>query len=449
MKKTISFFLALIMLCSCFAFHSPDANALGAIWVKEFYKDKFGDATDEYYLTNNSQFKGTYNTANVSDGELGANLIFERDGEMLLAYLTLFLNGKDQLKNGASSSDYYNISVKRADGSVFDTYGSMASGEKRIQIDASSELANALQASGGMVKIYLEDSYNENINYLFAVECGNFNGLYNQEILVPLLEEKYQEAEHLLEENKYDEAAEAFEALGDYKDSAARVEEVFKAQKWASIAVGGTYTFGSYEQDNNTSNGNEDVEWLVLAKEGDRILIISKYALDCQQYNTSYTGVTWETCSLRKWLNSTFLNVAFSEDEKAMIPSVTVSADKKPSYRTNPDNDTTNPGYRTSSGNDMTDQVFLLSIQEVNKYFSSSEARKCAPTAYATAQGAQAYNSNKVDDIATCWWWLRSPGDESLLAAYVDCDGRVNVNGRAISHANDAVRPALWVKLGS
>lgn len=493
MKKAISFLLALLLMSSSFTFYSPAANALGVVWVKDYYKDKFGDKTDQYYLTNKSQFNGTYNSDSVSNGELGANLIFERDGEVLLAYLTLFLNGMDQLKNSASSNDYYDVSVKRADGSVFDTNGSMVAGENRIRIDASMELAQALRANNGVVKIYIEDSYYSNNNFLFIAECGNFDDLYNQEILVPYQEEKYQAADQLLEEKKYDEAAEAFralgdykdsatrvkevgeeknadayakaeellkneqfdeaakafEALGDYKDSAARVDEVFKAQKWASIAVGETYTFGSYEQDNNTSNGKENVEWLVLAKEGDRMLIISKYALDCQQYNTSYTGVTWETCSLRKWLNSTFLNAAFSEDEKAMIPSVTVSADKKPSYRTTPGNDPTNPSSGTSSGNDMTDQVFLLSIQEVNKYFSSSEARKCTPTAYATAQGASTSNSNKVDDIATCWWWLRSSGDESLLAAYVDCDGRVNINGRAISHAQDAVRPALWVSLGS
>ena len=57
--------------------------------------------------------------------------------------------------------------------------------------------------------------------------------------------------------------------------------------------VGDIITFGSYEQDNNTLNGKENIEWLVLAKEDDRILVTSKYALDCQQYNTEYTGVTW------------------------------------------------------------------------------------------------------------------------------------------------------------
>lgn len=112
------------------------------------------------------------------------------------------------------------------------------------------------------------------------------------------------------------------------------------------------------------------MEWLVLAKEGNKVLVISKYALDCQPYNTSFTSVTWETCSLRKWLNGTFINNAFSAEEQAMIPTVTVSADKNPDYSTDP-------------GNATQDKVFLLSITEANQYFTSDEARKCGTTEYA------------------------------------------------------------------
>ena len=216
----------------------------------------------------------------------------------------------------------------------------------------------------------------------------------------------------------------------DYKDSLDKQKEIMRSEEWKKeCPVGEIILFGSYEQDNNTANGKEDIEWLVLAKDENRILVISSYALDCQQYNTAYTSVTWETCSLRKWLNGTFLNAAFSEEERAMIPSMTVSADK-------------NPSYSTSPGNSTTDQVFLLSITEANKYFSSDEARKCAPTAYAKAQGCYANNGN-------CWWWLRSPGYDSHNAANVSSGGSVNESGRNVNIDNSAVRPALWVNLGS
>lgn len=212
-------------------------------------------------------------------------------------------------------------------------------------------------------------------------------------------------------------------------------------KEWAdtvkNASVGDTITFGAYEQDNNTSNGKEAIEWTVLDKDGMSLLLISKQALDCQQYNTSYTDVTWESCSLRKWMNGTFLNKAFNAEEQAQIQNTTVSADKNPEYNTNP-------------GNATTDKVFLLSINEVEKYFNSDEARKCAPTAYAKAQGAYTSDIYKTaSGAATCWWWLRSPGSTQTYAASVLIAGSVNYAGHTVNYGTDAVRPALWINLDS
>ena len=169
---------------------------------------------------------------------------------------------------------------------------------------------------------------------------------------------------------------------------------------------------------------------MVLAKEGTKILVISKEALDCKPYNTSYTDVTWETCTLRKWLNNDFINAAFSADERTMIPTVTVSADKNPDYSTNP-------------GNATQDQVFLLSITEVNKYFSSDSARQCEPTDFAVANGAW------ESDSGNCWWWLRSPGYDPPFAATVLKYGDVYEHGYYVDIDYYAVRPALWIDLNS
>ena len=200
--------------------------------------------------------------------------------------------------------------------------------------------------------------------------------------------------------------------------------------RFGLVEEGKNIKFGSYEQDNNTSNGKEEIEWLVLKVEGDKALVISKYALDCQQYNTSYTDVTWETCSLRKWLNGTFINNAFSLDEQNMIQSTTVTAEK-------------NPSHSTSPGNNTTDKVFLLSITEVNKYFSSDNACQCQGTAYCYAQGA--YKTSN----GNCWWWLRSPGSISNRAASVYDLGSVYRYGTDVDIDFVAVRPALWINLGS
>lgn len=247
---------------------------------------------------------------------------------------------------------------------------------------------------------------------------------------------KYNNAIALMDAGKYGEAILVFEALEGYKDSANKIEEcninIYGEEVWnkvKSVNVGDTYRFGSYEQDNNKSNGQEDIEWLVLAKEGTKILVISKEALDCKPYNTSYTDVTWETCTLRKWLNNDFINAAFSADERTMIPTVTVSADKNPDYSANP-------------GNATQDQVFLLSITEVNKYFSSDSARQCKPTDYAVANGAWERDSGNC-------WWLRSLGDILFSAAYVNRGGGVRENGYTVDVGGNAVRPALWIDLNS
>lgn len=202
----------------------------------------------------------------------------------------------------------------------------------------------------------------------------------------------------------------------------------------AEKKVGDTYIFGSYEQDNNTSNGKEDIEWLVLDKKDGKLLVISKYALDCKQYNTSWTYVTWETCTLRKWLNNEFINSAFTVKEKAMIPTVTVPADKNPSCSTNP-------------GNATQDQVFLLSITEANNYLNSDDAKKCALTDYTIAQGADTSERYTVGGKATCWWWLRSPGETQRDAALVHYGNGVHNIGSDVDYAHGAVRPALWIDL--
>lgn len=242
-------------------------------------------------------------------------------------------------------------------------------------------------------------------------------------------------------------AYESLIALDGYKDSVNKASSIYvkyKAEKLKVANVGDYVFFGTYEQDNNTQNGKEDVKWLVLVKEGNKVLVISKYALDCQQYNTSFTGVTWETCSLRKWLNGTFINNTFSAEEQAMIPTVTVSADKNPYYSTDPD-------YSTDPGNATQDKVFLLSITEANQYFTSDEARKCAPTDYAIAQGA--YTSYEAGGRATCCWWLRSPGYYQTYAAYANSGGDVGESsigsGGSVDTGDIAVRPALWITLDS
>ena len=166
--------------------------------------------------------------------------------------------------------------------------------------------------------------------------------------------------------------------------------------------------------------------------------MISRYCLDAKPYNTDWFAVTWETCSLRSWLNNSFYNTAFSTAEKDKILTTTVQNEN-------------NPDYGTSGGNTTYDKVFLLSISEALSYFVSDAARISYPTQYALNNGCRtglpSSNPFENTDNGACWWWLRSPGQTNSDAAFVHGNGVI----RSINIEYDfyAVRPALWYDLGS
>ena len=197
--------------------------------------------------------------------------------------------------------------------------------------------------------------------------------------------------------------------------------------------VGDYITFGSYEQDGNTSNGKESIEWLVLDVQDGKALVISKYALDCKPYNEGSADITWENCTLRTWLNNVFYDMAFSTNEKNKIATTTVAAED-------------NSDYGTEAGNNTQDKVFALSISEAKKYFSSVDELCCKPTQYATNNGAYVYDNPGSDYYGSCWWWIRSPGDSQNDATVVDIDG-ISVYGYTVDSSDIAVRPAMWITL--
>ncbi len=210
--------------------------------------------------------------------------------------------------------------------------------------------------------------------------------------------------------------------------------------------VGALISFGKYEQDNKKPNGKENIVWRVLAKDAvnNRILVISEYGLDQQVYDPREADVTWETCALRKWLDNDFKKAAFNATEQSRIPRVTVKADENPYHK-----------KTSSAGNDTKDQVFLLSIVEAKKYFTSDKDRRCAPTAYAGARGVmrsdedeEPENCTTADGRYTCRWTLRSPGYENQDAASVSESGSVGEQDYwAIRCPDVAIRPAMWIKL--
>ena len=192
--------------------------------------------------------------------------------------------------------------------------------------------------------------------------------------------------------------------------------------------VGKTIEFGNYPQDKDGTE--KPIEWIVMKKEGNQVLLLSKYVLDAKSYNEGWGDVTWETSDIRQWLNNEFYTTAFNKAEKAKIQTSLIKNED-------------NSEYGTSGGNDTEDKVFLLSEKEADTLFSDEEERIAKATEYAEKSGVY------VNKEKAAWWWLRSPGYSSRDAAGVGSHGWVDRSGYNVSSYFDGVRPALHLNLQS
>ena len=244
-------------------------------------------------------------------------------------------------------------------------------------------------------------------------------------------------------------------------------------------------TFGSYPQ--AAEYKEEPIKWRILDidKDGNAFLLADE-ALDCRQYNESGVeristfddsdgeiwtdySCTWETCTLRDWLNGTdeykddknsFINAAFSEEERKAIIETQIVNDNNPYY----DPDNTEEPITGEGGNDTIDKIYLLSAEEVSdsRYgfvdtgnLGDSKMRAAKPTDYAYINGAD-YWTYTDDDYwyGKCDWWLRSPGDTNRAAMCVFIGGSIDYGGDVVNNegyfargGDNAVRPVLHVNL--
>ncbi|MCL2052829.1 MAG: DUF6273 domain-containing protein [Oscillospiraceae bacterium] len=204
--------------------------------------------------------------------------------------------------------------------------------------------------------------------------------------------------------------------------------------------IGSIIKFGSYD-------------WRVLDVQNNAALIITEEIIEKKAYHGNRTAITWANCDLRKYLNGEFINNVkkFSPNDKArIIPVTNENAD--------------NQWYNTDGGSNTTDSIFLLSLNELVRYFGDSgDLRSKKRYGYdvkmkkfvQNANGhmlCDMYGSARVANYLRekgHTWRLRSPGDGSDDAAYVGYDGGVQVAGYPVD--DDAslggVRPALWLKL--
>lgn len=235
---------------------------------------------------------------------------------------------------------------------------------------------------------------------------------------------RYDTAMQLKNDGQYLNAIALFQKLDQYKDSSAQIEECYTAMYGKEtyeiikkLAIGDSYEFGTYEQDNDTANGKEPIEWIVLERSDTHILLLSKYALDCHIMNPPCTEIEWKDTSLCQWLNDQFVKEAF--DENAQTKIVSAQNEKK-----------------------ISDPVFLLTLSETKQFLPTVFERQCYPTKYAIAQGAA------IDEkTGTCQYWTRTRGDFHNRFTKIESDGRYDEYGLNVETPHLAVRPAIWIDL--
>ena len=263
---------------------------------------------------------------------------------------------------------------------------------------------------------------------LVLIFIGTGLAVVYQNVIVP--NQKYNEAMLLIEKGEYVSAYDLLSDLGDYKDSQAKKAEIYdryaEYTRFSTLQIGETVCVGEYEQDNNINNGPEKIEWIVIAKEQGKALVVSKYALDAVPYHNTNDRVFWESSTLRQWLNESFFQTSFTEEEQSGIVLSNVQAHDY-------------PNYATVSGNHTYDNIFLLSYVEIREYMPEISDRFCPVTEYAKAQGVH----ESAD--GACRWWTRTSGGLQDRAAFVRYNGQICALGHFVNTPNYGVRPAMWI----
>ena len=181
--------------------------------------------------------------------------------------------------------------------------------------------------------------------------------------------------------------------------------------------VGDTVKFGTYKGD--------DIEWIVLAKDGNKTLLISKYVIEARAYNDTKGDVKWEDSTLMEWMNDDFYFEAFGVLEKARI--------------------TNTPLYEKEDGSTLSNRVFLLDSDEIVKYLPEKKDRTTRFTMYVLNNGYD-YGTN-ID--GSCSFWLR-PSDPDYQGTYlVGTNGTIHESQKSYGFRPEdqiGVRPAIWVE---
>ena len=167
-----------------------------------------------------------------------------------------------------------------------------------------------------------------------------------------------------------------------------------------------------------------NVVWRVVDISDRRALLVSEGIIGAQAFNKQINPeITWEKCDLRTWLEEEFFSKAFSAEEKSLIVCIEAPNDSEAPRRWK--------GYEGTQ-----DKVFILSRNEIEKYFLTDKDRivHIDASIFPNIEG----------------YWVRTPGKRGTDVTVVINDGSFidSDPGRCQCNSSYGVRIAMWVSLG-
>ena len=281
---------------------------------------------------------------------------------------------------------------------------------------------------GTIIYFYRDNKYKEAINYINNHEYDKaykiLEDLGGSKATKKLKENKYARAKEYLEKDDQVSAIILFNEIKGYEDSKKLIDEIVKEKEYLKVFVSeinDEVIIGEYEQDNNLENGKEPIEWIVLGKDNDDLLLISRYILKKMRFGSTYL---WEKSEVREWLNNEFYNESFNEKELKYIQKMITS-------------------------NNTQDMVFCLSSEEARLFFESDKDRIAEPTQKLIDDGFKLSSNNAGN------WWTRSVSRASNGKGVVPVESNGNVRSAGTNELAPAeytyvdigVRPSISINI--
>jgi len=162
------------------------------------------------------------------------------------------------------------------------------------------------------------------------------------------------------------------------------------------------------------AKGNLLGSWRILEKHDDKMLLLSEAVIVMQPFHETFENITWEESTIRRYLNG-----AFAES----LPQ--------------------------AEQNKIVGEIFLLSVDEVLKYFGNSGNRG---KFFIDDEYNQARKAVCLDGSPSKWL-LCTSGNQPGFVANVTVDGKISITGDFVNRKstpllNIGVRPAMWVTCG-